>query len=62
MTGPNQYNQMFCNPPPKSAGPKCRAGFMAAPEIGPPIKISSATVNPIKSPPTFGALLSTAEP
>jgi len=62
MIGAVQYNQIFSSPPPKSAGPKCRAGFIAAPEIGPPIKMSMSTVNPINNPPILGARLSTAVP
>ena len=44
------------------AGPKARAGFMAAPVNGPMARMSAATVRPMPNPPIFGARGSTAVP
>src|ERR1700759_4379595 len=47
---------------PATAGPKARAGFIAAPVSGPIARISAATVSPMPKPPILGARGSTAGP
>ena len=56
-------NQMILPKPAATAGPKTRAGFMAAPVSGPPNKMSSVIVDPITRPATArGPRPSTATP
>ena len=48
--------------PRRTAGPNQRAGFIAAPVSGPPMKMSAATARPMARPPIFGARGSIAVP
>ena len=41
--------------PATSAGPKARAGFIAAPVSGPPTMMSNSSTRPTPNPPTLGA-------
>ncbi|GKC57508.1 hypothetical protein Tco_1085106 [Tanacetum coccineum] len=49
MNGPSQYTQWLCHLQPTKAGPKALAGFIDAPENGPPTRILAPTINAIAS-------------
>ena len=48
--GPMYQIQKLSQSPERSSGPKARAGFIAAPVIGPAIRMSSVIVRPIARP------------
>src|SRR5205814_5363757 len=56
------HTYQFSSAPAANAGPNHRAGFIAAPVSGPPIRMSAATARPIAIPPRLGARASTAVP
>ena len=60
--GPIHHTYQFAKAPDATAGPNQRAGFMAAPVKGPPIRMSAATARPIAIPPSRGARRSSAVP
>lgn len=48
------YTYQSSKVPDATAGPNHRAGFIAAPVSGPPMRMSAAIASPIASPPNFG--------
>ena len=50
LTRPTHHTQWFSIAWPKSAAPNARAGFMAAPVSGPPMRMSAAIVRPMAKP------------
>ena len=62
MAGPAIQTYQLSRKPPATAGPNQRAGFMAAPVSGPPIRMSAVMARPMARPPILGARGSIAVP
>src|SRR5687767_8527071 len=60
--GPIHHTYQSVKLPDATAGPNQRAGFIAAPVSGPPMRTSAVTARPMARPPIFGARRSTAVP